>query len=97
MLKEKLEEHTIKLQGTVEELGRKNYYLEQEDRVLKELVRNYEGWYRILKNFALIIFILGKLIVKLYLLVFLMAFDVYVTFFKILIKFLKFHMGSMIG
>ncbi len=68
MSKEKLEEHTRRLQGTVEELGRKNYYLEQEDRVLRGLVENYEGQYRILKGFALMIFILGKLIIGLYLL-----------------------------
>ena len=40
--KEKLEEHARKLQGTVEELGRKNYYLEREGRVLRGLVENYE-------------------------------------------------------
>ena len=68
MLKEKLEEHIRRLQETVEELGRKNYYLEQEDRVLRGLVGNYEGQYRILKGFALIVFILKKLIVRLYLL-----------------------------
>ncbi len=68
VLKKKLEEHTRRLQGTVKELGRKNYYLEQEDRVLRGLVGNYEGQYRILKGFALIVFILKKLIVRLYLL-----------------------------
>ena len=36
--KEKLEEHARKLQGTVEELGRKNYYLGREGRVLRGLV-----------------------------------------------------------
>ncbi len=36
--KEKLEEYTRRLQGTVEELEKKNYYLEQESRVLRELV-----------------------------------------------------------
>src|SRR6266542_4393995 len=37
--KEKLEEHTGRLQGTVEELGRRNYYLGQEGRVLRGLIR----------------------------------------------------------
>ena len=66
--KEKLEEYTRRLQGTVEELEKKNYYLEQESRVLRELVRNYEGRYRVLKGFALMVFIFEKLIVGLYLL-----------------------------
>src|SRR6266508_3452777 len=66
--KEKLEEYTRRLQGTVEELEKKNYYLEQESRVLRELVRNYEGQYRVLKSFALMVFIFEKLIVGLYLL-----------------------------
>src|SRR6266498_1438698 len=66
--KEKLEEHTKRLQETVEELERKNYYLEQEDRVLKGLVGNYKGQYRVLKSFALMVFILEELIVGLYLL-----------------------------
>src|SRR6266498_4939303 len=66
--KEKLEEYTRRLQGTVEELERKNYYLEQKGRVLRGLVRNYEGRYRVLEGFALMVFILEKLIVGLYLL-----------------------------
>src|SRR6266511_945204 len=37
--KEKLDEHARRLQGTVEELGRKNYYLGREGRVLRELIR----------------------------------------------------------
>src|SRR6266511_4369730 len=41
VLKEKLDEHARRLQGTVEELGRKNYYLEKEDRVLRGLVGDY--------------------------------------------------------
>ncbi len=39
--KEKLEEHIGRLQGTVEELGRRNYYLGQKGKVLRGLVRNY--------------------------------------------------------
>ena len=66
--KEKLEEHTKRLQGTVEELEKKNYYLEQEDRVLRGFVRNYENRYRVLKGFELMVFILRKLIIGLYLL-----------------------------
>ncbi len=66
--KEKLEEHARKLQGTVEELGRKNYYLGREGRVLRGLVGDYEGRNRFLKGFALMVFILGQLVVGLYLL-----------------------------
>jgi len=66
--KEKLKEHTRRLQGAVEELERKNYYLKQESRVLRGLIGNYEGRYRVLKGFALMVFILGKLIIRLYLL-----------------------------
>ena len=39
--KKKLEEYARRLQGTVKELKRKNYYLEREDRILRELVKNY--------------------------------------------------------
>src|SRR6266508_2999322 len=39
--KEKLEEHTGRLQGTVEELERRNYYLGQKGRVLRRLVGDY--------------------------------------------------------
>ncbi len=66
--KEKLDEHTRRLQGTVEELGRKNYYLGQEGRVLRGRVRDYEGRNRFLEGFALMVFMLGQLIVGLYLL-----------------------------
>src|SRR6266540_2529070 len=66
--KEKLEEHARKLQGMVEELGRKNYYLGREGRVLRGLVGDYEGRNRFLKGFALMVFILGQLVVGLYLL-----------------------------
>src|SRR6266498_4602915 len=60
--KEKLEEHARKLQGTVEELGRKNYYLGREDRILRGLVGDYQGQNRFLKDFVLIVFILGQLV-----------------------------------
>ncbi len=39
--KEKLEEHTGRLQRTVEELERRNYYLGQEGLVLRGRVRDY--------------------------------------------------------
>ncbi len=66
--KEKLDEHTGRLQGTVEELGRRNYYLGQEGRVLRGLVEDYQGRNRVLEGFALMVFMLGQLIVGLYLL-----------------------------
>ena len=59
ILKEKLEEHTGRLQGIVEELGRRNYYLGQKGRVLRGLVEDYQGQNRILEGFALMVFILG--------------------------------------
>src|SRR6266540_2986442 len=68
VLKEKLKKYIRRLQGTVKELERKNYYLEQEGRVLRGLVRNYESQYRVLEGFVLMVFILRKLIVGLYLL-----------------------------
>ncbi len=52
----------------MEELGRRNYYLGQEDKILRELVGEYEGQNRFLEGFALMVFILGQLIVGLYLL-----------------------------
>jgi len=63
-----LEEHTGRLQGTVKELERRNYYLRQEDRVLKGLVKDYQDRNRNLKSFALMVFMLRQLIVGLYLL-----------------------------
>src|SRR6266498_502812 len=66
--KEKLEEHARRLQEIVEELGRKNYYLGREGRVLRGLVGDYEGRNRFLEGFALMVFILGQLVVGLYLL-----------------------------
>jgi len=38
-----LEEYAEKLQKTVKELERENYYLGREDRILKGLVRNYQS------------------------------------------------------
>src|SRR6266542_3390179 len=55
--KEKLEEYTRRLQETIEELRRKNYNLGRENRVLKELVRDYESQNRFLEGFVLIMFI----------------------------------------
>src|SRR6266542_2107885 len=66
--KEKLEEYARKLQGTVKELGRRNYDLEREGRVLKGLVGDYQGRNRFLEGFALMVFILGQLVIGLYLL-----------------------------
>src|SRR6266498_2953564 len=66
--KKKLEEHTGKLQGTVKELERRNYYLGQEGRVLRGLVGDYQDKNRVLEGFALMVFMLGQLIVELYLL-----------------------------
>ncbi len=42
MSKEKLEKYIRRLQGIVKKLRRKNYYLKQEDRVLRGLIRNYK-------------------------------------------------------
>ncbi len=66
--KEKLEKHIGRLQETVEELGRRNYYLRQEDRVLRRLVEDYQDQNRVLEGFALMVFMLEQLIVGLYLL-----------------------------
>jgi len=68
VLKEKLDEHARRLQGTVEELGRKNYYLGREGRILRGLVGDYQGRNRFLKGFTLMVFILDQLVVGLYLL-----------------------------
>ena len=48
-----------KITGSVEELGRRNYYLGQEGRVLRGHVRDYQGQNRVLKGFALMVFMLG--------------------------------------
>ncbi len=66
--KEKLEEHVRKLQEIIEELGRRNYDLGREGRVLRRLVKNYQGRNKFLEGFALMVFILGQLVVGLYLL-----------------------------
>ncbi len=66
--KEKLEEHARKLQETVEELGKRNYDLGRESRVLRGLVGDYQGRNRFLEGFALMVFILGQLVIGLYLL-----------------------------
>ncbi|SRR6266498_2509466 len=79
--KEKLEEHTGRLQRTVEELGRRNYYLGQEGRVLRGLVKDYQGQNRVLEGFALMVFILRQLIIGLYLLGFFDSNNACVTIF----------------
>ncbi len=79
--KEKLEEHIRKLQGIVEELERRNYNLGREGRILRELIGNYEGQNRFLKGFALMVFILGQLVVGLYLLGLFDGNNIYVTIF----------------
>src|SRR6266498_1736596 len=66
--KEKLEKHIRKLQGTVEELGRRNYDLGREGRILRGLVGDYAGRNRFLEGFILMVFILGQLVIGLYLL-----------------------------
>src|SRR6266508_2428659 len=66
--KEKLEEHTGRLQETVKKLRRRNYYLGQEGRILRGLVGDYQDQNRVLEGFALMVFMLGQLIVGLYLL-----------------------------
>ena len=80
-MKEKLEKYARKLQGTVEELGRRNYNLGREGRVLRGLVGNYEGRNRFLEGFALMVFILGQLVVGLYLLDLFDGNNAYVTIF----------------
>ncbi len=66
--KEKLKEYIRKLQETVEELRRRNYYLRQKGRVLKGLVEDYQSQNRVLEGFALMVFMLRQLIIRLYLL-----------------------------
>src|SRR6266542_1991970 len=46
MSKEKLDEHARRLQGTVEELGRKNYYLGRKSRGLRGLVKVEIGFWK---------------------------------------------------
>jgi len=52
----------------VKELEEENYYLKKKGQILKELVRNYQSQFRILKDFILIVFILEQVVVGLYLL-----------------------------
>ena len=66
--KEKLKEHTRRLQGIVKKLERRNYYLEQESRVLRGFVEDYQDRNRVLEGFTLMVFMLKQLIVELYLL-----------------------------
>ncbi len=58
ILKKKLKEYIGKLQKTVKELEKRNYYLRRESRILRELIRNYQNQNKILKVFVLIVFIL---------------------------------------
>ncbi len=81
VLKERLEKHIKKLQKTVKKLERRDYNLEREDRVLRELVGDYKGQNKFLKGFILIMFILGQLVVGLYLLGFFDGNNVCVTIF----------------
>src|SRR6266540_7547943 len=67
--KKKLEEHTEQLQRTVEDLERENYYLGKEGRVLRGLIGDYQDQSRVLEGCILMVFILGQLVVGLYLLV----------------------------
>ena len=64
--KEKLEEYSKRLQGTIKELGGKNYYLERKGRVLRRIIEDYQGQVRILEGFTLMVFILKQLMVGLY-------------------------------
>ena len=52
----------------MEELGRRNYYLGQEGRVLRGLVGDHQDQNKVLEDFILMVFMLGQLIVGLYLL-----------------------------
>jgi len=76
-----LKKYVEKLQETVEELERKNYYLGRKDRVLRGLVGDYQGQVRILKGFTLMVFILRQLVVGLYLLDLFNGNNTYVTIF----------------
>ncbi len=79
--KEKLDEYARRLQRTVEELRRKNYYLEREGKILRGLVGDYQNQNRFLEGFILIVFILDQLVIRLYLLGLFDRNDVYVTIF----------------
>ncbi len=62
-------------------MGRENYYLGKEGRVLRGLVEDYQDQSRALEGCILIVFILGQLVVKLYLLGFFDDNDSCVTVF----------------
>ncbi len=64
--KEKLKEYVRNLQRIIEELEKKIYDLGREDRILKGLVRDYQNQNRFLKDFVLMVFILGQLVIRLY-------------------------------
>ena len=81
VLKKKLDEYVRRLQKTVKELERKNYYLKRESRILKGFVRDYQSQNRFLEGFTLMVFILKQLFVKLYLLGLFNENDIYVTIF----------------
>ena len=66
--KEKLEEYSRRLQETIVKLEGKNYYLKREDRVLRRIIGDYQDQVKILENFTLMVFILGQLMIGLYLL-----------------------------
>ena len=76
-----MEKYAKRLQKIVEELGRRNYYLKKEERVLRGLVRDYQGRNNFLERFLLLVFILGQLVVRLYLLGFFDRNDIYITIF----------------
>ncbi len=80
--KEKLEEHIERLQETVKELKRRNYYLGQEGRVLRGLVGDYQARHRVLEGFALMVFMLGQLIVELYFLGLFNGNNTYITIYN---------------
>ena len=79
--KEKLKEYSKRLQGTVEKLEEKNYYLKREGKILRGLIENYQDQVRVLEGFTLIMFILGQLVVRLYLLDLFNDNNTYVTIF----------------
>jgi len=66
--KEKLEEYIRRLQEIVKELGRRNYYIGQEGKILRRFIGDYQARNRVLEGFVLMVFMLRQLIVRLYLL-----------------------------
>jgi len=63
-----LEEHLRRLQRIIKELEGKNYYLKRKGRVLRKIIEDYQDQVKILENFTLMVFILGQLMIGLYLL-----------------------------